>query len=123
MDPRICKFCVVISLLLLMASGCSSGTHAARSKRVTSIDIWEAVEREDLEAIKGYVRDGGDLDVAAKTRGRTPLLHALVLKKKRSYDTLLSLGASPNTECAGGGEIRLPHSAVVHHAAAEADPY
>ncbi len=85
--------------------------------------IWEAVEREDLDAIRAYVRNGGDLDVGARRLGKTPLLHALILQKKESYRTLLELGADPNTMCRGGGEIMLPNSSVVHHAALEEDPF
>ena len=85
--------------------------------------IWEAVEHEDLDAIRAYVRNGGNLDVGARWLGKTPLLHALILQKKESYSTLLELGADPNTICRGGGEIMLPNSSVVHHAALEKDPF
>ena len=85
--------------------------------------IWEAVEREDLDAIRAYVRNGGDLDVGARRLGKTPLLHALILQKRESHTTLLELGANPNTICRGGGEIMLPNSSVVHHAALKEDPF
>ncbi len=94
-----------------------------RIQRGSSMTIWEAVEREDLDAIRAYVRNGGDLDVGARRLGKTPLLHALILQKKESYRTLLELGADPNTMCRGGGEIMLPNSSVVHHAALEEDPF
>ena len=85
--------------------------------------VWEAVEQEDLDAIDAYVRGGGDLDVGATRPGKTPLLHALILKKQKSYTKLLALGANPNTICRGGGTILLPNSSVMHHAALEEDPF
>lgn len=87
------------------------------------MSIWEAVEREDLDAIEAYVRNGGDLDVGAKRPGRTPLLYAMVLNKKKSYTKLLSLGANPNTLNRGGGDILPLNSSVVFHAAGEKDSF
>ena len=101
--------------------GCGCGDD--RIERGSSMTIWEAVERENLDAIRAYVRNGGDLDVGARRLGKTPLLYALVLQKRESYRTLLELGADPNTMCRGGGEIMLPNSSVVHHAALEEDPF
>lgn len=86
------------------------------------MSIWEAVEREDLDAIEAYVRNGGDLDVGATRLGKTPLLHALILKKEKSYEKLLALGANPNTICRGGGEITLRNCSVVHHASLRENP-
>lgn len=91
--------------------------------RGDAMTIWEAVEREDLGAIEAYVRNGGDLDVGARKPGRTPLLCAMVLNKKKSYSKLLSLGANPNTLCRGGGDIQPPNSSVVHYAAREEDSF
>ena len=85
--------------------------------------IWEAVEQENLDAIRAYVRNGGNLEVGARWLGKTPLLHALILQKRKSYGMLLELGADPNTICRGGGEILLPNSSVMHHAALEEDPF
>ncbi|HUE74783.1 MAG TPA: ankyrin repeat domain-containing protein [Pirellulaceae bacterium] len=84
--------------------------------------IWKAVEHEDLGAIEAYARNGGDLEVGASKLGKTPLLHALILKKKESYVKLLSLGASPNAICRGGSTTPA-NSAVIHHAALEPDSF
>lgn len=108
-----------LCVLLCVVSGCGYGGWNGR----TSVDIWQAVENEDLVAIEGYAIDGGDLEVGADSRGETPLLHALRLGKKRSYQKLLEVGASPNTECRGGGDILPKNSGVIHHAAYEADPF
>ncbi len=112
------RFCAIL-FATLPVFGCGYG----RIEEGSSMTIWEAVEQEDLDAIRAYVRNGGDLVVGARRLGKTPLLHALVLQKKDSYKTLLELGADPNTICRGGGEIMLPNSSVVHHAALEEDPF
>jgi ankyrin repeat protein len=116
-------FRLVVSLasLFVIIAICGCGYNGLTGG--DSMGIWEAVEREDLDAIRSYVRNGGDLDVGARRFGKTPLLHALVLQKKESYSTLLEFGADPNTICRGGGEIMLPNSSVVHHAALEEDPF
>jgi hypothetical protein len=109
----------VVALIVVVAvSGCGYGRH----NKGSNMTIWEAVEREDLGAIEAYARNRGDLEVGAARLGKTPLLDALILKKKESYTKLLSLGASPNTICRGGS-ITPANSAVMHHAALEQDPF
>jgi ankyrin repeat protein len=110
---------LVVILAAMMTIGC--GYHGLI--RGGSMSIWEAVEREDLDAIQAYVERGGNLEVGATRRGKTPLLHALILKKPNSYSKLLALGANPNTLCRGGGAIQPPNSSVMHHAALEEDPF
>lgn len=83
---------------------------------LTMVNIWTAVEQEDLEAIQRYVDRGGDLEKGSFIRGKTPLLHALHLHKEKSYRKLLELGASPNTFCRGS-------NAPLDFAAAEEDSY
>lgn len=88
------------------------------------MSIWEAVEEQDLDAIEAYVRRGGDLDIGAtRLGGKTPLLHALKSKTRKSYSKLLAMGADPNTINRGGGAIVPPNSSVMHHAALEEDPF
>ncbi len=90
--------------------------YAYRRVWSENVGIWAAVEREDIEGIKQYSANGGDLEVGAIIKGKTPLLHALKHGKKNSYRVLLELGASPNTRCRGG-------AVVIHHAAAAQDDY
>jgi ankyrin repeat protein len=96
----------------LYLSGCGSGKPKGGSR----VDIWKAVEQEDVAGIKAYASGGGDLDVGKTVYGKTPLLYALELKKRQSYETLLSVGASPNTECRGG-------KVAIHWAAYEEDSF
>jgi ankyrin repeat protein len=69
------------------------------------VDIWSAIEKEDLVAIRKYAEAKGDLEYGATLYGKTPLLHALRLQKRESYQLLLELGASPNTICHGGAVV------------------
>ncbi len=112
------RFCA-----MLFAAMPIFGCGYDRIKRGSSMTIWEAVEQENLNAIRAYVRNGKSLEVGARRLGKTPLLHALILQKRKSYGMLLELGADPNTICRGGGEIMLPHSSVLHHATLEEDPF
>jgi hypothetical protein len=104
---------------VLAIAGCARDSEQGGE----AMGIWKAVESENLDAIRSYAQSGGNLEVGARRYGKTPLLHALRLKKKKSYETLLSLGASPNTECRGGGEILPLRTPVIHHAALEEDPF
>jgi uncharacterized protein len=114
---------LLVILLALFAAIMMLGCGYSGLTREGSMSIWEAVEREDLDAIQAYVDRGGDLDVGASLRGKTPLLHAYIHKKKESYSKLLDLGANPNIICRGVREVILPHSSVVHHAALDDDPF
>jgi uncharacterized protein len=116
-------FTMLVSLAALFVVITILGCGYSHFTRGASMSIWEAVEKEDLDAIDTYVRGDGDLDVGATRLGKTPLLHALILKKQKSYTKLLALGANPNTICRGGGTILLPNSSVMHHAALEEDPF
>ena len=80
----------------------------------TMVNIWAAVEREDLDAIQRYVDRGGNLDMGSSFWGTTPLFYALKLHKKESYRKLLDVGADPSTLCRGG-------NVVMHFAAYEKD--
>ena len=80
------------------------------------VDIWKAVEEEDLAAIEAYAAAGENLDVGKLRHGKTPLIYAIELQKKQSYETLLSVGASPNTECRGG-------KTAIHQAAYQHDSF
>ncbi|QDT44036.1 Ankyrin repeats (3 copies) [Gimesia alba] len=74
-----------IFLLLLQSCSGSAG----------GVDVWEAVEKENLKAIEQYVKAGGDVNCQSWD-GVTPLLNALINRKRKSYEKLLKLGANPN---------------------------
>ena len=95
-----------LSSLILFVTGCGN-----------SVDIWTAVETEDLDAIKRYVQTGGDLETGKHRKKKTPLLQALKFKKRESYKLLLELGADPNTICRSSGR------AVVFEAACQEDEF
>lgn len=79
-----------IASTLLLFCGCDS-----------SVDIWHAIELENITLIEEYQASGGDLEIG-KSRGKTPLLYAIQADKRKAYKRLLELGAKPNTICRGG---------------------
>lgn len=104
--------CVLSLLFVLVLLAATLFVHTWRS--FTS-DIWRAIEEEDISAIRGYAKAGGDLELSCSIRGTTPLLESIRSERFSSYGTLLELGANPNTLCRGGG---LP----IQQAAATDDP-
>jgi ankyrin repeat protein len=62
----------------------------------TSVDIWEAIEQNDLGGIQTFQQEGGSLEVLHRKKKITPLIYALELEKKQGYEKLLELGADPN---------------------------
>ncbi len=104
--------CVLSLLLVFVFFATTLFVHTWRSFRS---DIWRAINEEDIPALRGYAKAGGDLELGRSIRGTTPLLESIRNEKFVSYQTLIELGASPNTLCRGGG---LP----IQQAAAKDDP-
>lgn len=104
-----------MSMVLAIAgiAGCGSGGAGGSNG---GMDIWKAVENEDVAYIEAYASQGKNLEVGKTLRGTTPLLYALKLKKRKSYETLLDVGAGLHTQCRGG-------DVPLHMAAREHDPY
>jgi ankyrin repeat protein len=116
---------LLMILLALLVAMITIGCGYNGLIREGSMSIWEAVEQEDLDAIQAYVDRGGDLDVGATLRGKTPLLHAgISTKAEQLFSKLLELGANPNIDLPRGScQSILPHSSMVHHAALDDDPF
>jgi len=91
----------------LVIAGCG---HIARG-----VDIWKAVERNDIPAIRKYGAAGGDVNILGWD-GSTPLWTALEGEKRYSYEALLDCGADPNIILRG-------KRVVTHWAAMEEDPW
>ena len=108
----------LLSVLFCVLSlvGCR---YDGRGIAMKGIDIWKAVENEQLDLIRQYVAEGGDLEIGRRMKGKTPLFHAMDLEKRESFEELLRLGASPNTICRRGGTVTCP----LHWAAMAEDPY
>lgn len=69
---------LVLLLMLFSLNGCGG-----------CVNIWKAVEKEDLNSIAKYAKYGGNLNTGATFYGVTPLYHALKKGKKESYRKLL----------------------------------
>ena len=72
-------------------------------ENVSSDELWERVckgEDEDIEFIREYVQNGGDLDVRYHKFGRehSLLLGAIRNRNVDMADLLLRLGATPTVE-------------------------
>lgn len=89
----------IIGVSLLLAGAIAILRPAFLAYRVYSTEIWDAVQREELDVISHYATAGGDLDCGAWLKGTTPLMVSLRERKKRSFRHLLELGANPNVEC------------------------
>lgn len=74
-------------LLLILVQSCSGSAGG--------VNVWDAVENENLKAIDKFVKAGGDVNCQSWD-GVTPLLFALINKKQKSYEKLLKLGANPD---------------------------
>lgn len=77
------------------------------------VDIFDAVERDDVAAIKTFLDAGGDLNVQ-NFDDSTPLWVALTKKNLAAYEALLKYGADPNIIMSG-------KRVVTHWAAWEED--
>jgi ankyrin repeat protein len=95
------------TLMALAVVGCSH--------RAGGVDIWEAVEHNDVAAIKKFKAAGGDVNVRS-WGGSTALWLALEGKKRYSYEALLERGADPNVIMSG-------KRVVTHWAALEEEPW
>ena len=78
-------FYLLLIVIVVIQSGCG-----------TSVDIWEAIEQDDLGGIQTFQQEGGSLEVLHRKKKITPLIYALELEKKQVYEKLLELGADPN---------------------------
>ena len=78
-------FYMLLIVIAVIQTGCG-----------TSVDIWEAIEQNDLGGIQTFQQEGGSLEVLHRKKKITPLIYALELEKKQGYEKLLELGADPN---------------------------
>ncbi|MCA9110528.1 MAG: ankyrin repeat domain-containing protein [Planctomycetaceae bacterium] len=96
----------VLGMVLMMA-GCGASAGG--------VNIWDAVEHGDAEAVKTFALADGDLNVR-NMNGDTPLWVALTEKNRESYEALLKYGADPNVIMSG-------KRVVTHWAATKDDPW
>ncbi|MCA9109653.1 MAG: ankyrin repeat domain-containing protein [Planctomycetaceae bacterium] len=94
-----------MGIAMTMTSGCIGSSCTCNG-----IDLWDAVQSGDHDAIQAYADAGGDLDCPSTTGG-TALTFCVMNQNLEVYRQLLALGADP--DAAGGSE-----SGVVCRAAA-----
>ena len=80
------------------------GFTKQRIKTAKAIDIFEAIDNNDIEAVKTYINNGGDVNVNAKDKcGNTPLIEAAKCYNGfKIMRLLLKAGADVNARCEYG---------------------
>lgn len=78
---------------ILVFSSCSGNSSGSESK---AEDIHGAVVSDDMEAVKTYISEGGDLNVRDPFGGSSPLISAAVFGKSDMAKVLLEAGADIN---------------------------
>lgn len=78
---------------ILVFSSCSGNSSGSESK---AEDIHGAVVSDDMEAVKTYISEGGDLNVRDPFGGSSPLISAAVFGKSKMAEVLLEAGADIN---------------------------
>ena len=66
-----------------------------------SVDIWEAAETGNIEAVKQAIADGADVN--AKFDGWTPLHYSAGFGRKEIVELLITAGADVNAKNEWGG--------------------
>lgn len=61
-----------------------------------TVDLWEAIESEDLKALEKFLMQGVDPNVARVSDNRLPLMHATLHRKPEVVELLLKHGADVN---------------------------
>ena len=77
-------------------------TACNNSAPASDVDIHTAVITDDIEAVKQYIADGGDLNVKDPFGGSSPLISATVFGKTEAARLLLDAGADINFQNSDG---------------------
>lgn len=105
-----------LAVLLLVTLGCGPTSENKTVFLDSKAQAFaEACESGDLVAINRLIAEGADIN-AQSSDGVTPLLRALIAKKKDAYKVLLQAGANPNLRDRMG-------NAAVNSAAECSDPF
>lgn len=99
-----------VGIVAFLCLSAAMGLHIYNAHRIRHL-----VLTSDLNALKAFVKSGGDIEVGTTLYGMSPLMYALIEQRRESFFTLLLLGANPNLSCRAG-------AAVINRAAAESDP-
>ncbi|MFK7776523.1 MAG: ankyrin repeat domain-containing protein [Gimesia sp.] len=104
----------VFGILLILLQSCSGSAGG--------VNVWDAVENENLKDIGKYVKAGGDVNCQSWDEV-TPLLYALLNNKQKSYERLLKLGANPNHVAKNRLNMNYYNTSVMTYAARHKDTF
>lgn len=102
------------SILAVVFQSCSDSAGG--------VNVWDAVESENLQGLDKYAKAGGDLNCQTWDEV-TPLLYALRNNKRKSYERLLKLGANPNIIARNRLNLNYYNSSVMTYAASRNDSF
>ena len=83
-----------------------------------SVDIWEAAETGNIEAVKKHLANGADVDAKDDTYKRTPLHGAAMKGRKEIAELLIAKGADVNAKVEVGdykGQTPLDLATTFRH--------
>ena len=80
-----------------------------------TVDIWTAAAKGNLEAIKGNLANGADVNSRAPSVGVTPLMAAAITGQTDAAKLLLDRGATPNLKSSKDGATALHMAAFFGH--------
>ena len=100
MNRACVKYLLSTIVMLVTASAfcCSTSSPA---------DLWDAIEGEDLPAIKTFLEQGTDLNKGRETDNRLPLMHAILLGKPSVVQFLIENGADVDSNDAVGNSCLM----------------
>ncbi len=83
---------------IAVLAGCGTGDESMLRK-----EIWESIEREDLESIKQYANSRGNLNTSQLFHPQNNLLiYAMENESFEAFELLLGLGSDPNAQSRSG---------------------
>jgi len=80
-----------------------------------TVDIWTAAAKGKLEAVKGNLANGADVNARAPSVGVTPLMAAAITGQTDAAKLLLDKGATPNLKSSKDGATALHMAAFFGH--------
>ena len=106
------KIAFVLVIALLAGSGFTGLPSEAAEE---TVDIWTAAAKGNLEAIKGNLANGADVNARAPSVGVTPLMAAAITGQTDAAKLLLDKGATPNLKSSKDGATALHMAAFFGH--------
>ncbi|WP_228527729.1 ankyrin repeat domain-containing protein [Pararhodonellum marinum] len=89
-------FIPILMAAMLVFSSCSSQSSAESANTTADGDIHGAIISDNMDAVKKYISNGGDLNAKDPFGGSSPLITATVFGKPEMAKVLIDAGADIN---------------------------